>query len=138
MDRLVIESILADVNEIFISRDDRKPESGPAIVLGFKDQNSEQIIHAFIELKSLTEKSEISLLICKTMVSGMYDLEIKHADLDEPVRICNKVLSSEFLNEIEGYISKGGKLSLTSNVAEEENWVKLGEVQIKECSVNQY
>jgi len=68
----------------------------------------------------------------------MYDLEIKHVDLDEPVRICNKVLSSEFLNEIEGYLSKGEKLFLASNVSEEESSVKLGEVQIKECSVNQY
>ena len=137
MDRLVIESILADVNEILISRDDRLSELSPAIILGFKANNSEQVIHAFTELKSLAEKSEISLSICKTMVVGMYDIEIKHADLDEPIRICNKVIANELLGEIEDYILKGGKLSLANNVSEEGNWVGLGEVQIKECSVTQ-
>ncbi len=136
MDRLIIESILADVNEIFIANDNSGEETGPAIVLGFKAKDNDQIIHAFTELKKLAADRELSLVICKTMVSGMCDLELLTDALDEPVRICNKVITSEMLGELEDYINKGIRVSLTTNVSEEKNRITLGEVQIKECTVS--
>jgi len=47
MDRLVIESTLSDVNEVFLSKDNEDETPYPAIVLGFKAANIDQIINAF-------------------------------------------------------------------------------------------
>lgn len=135
MDRLVIESILADVDEISLSNDNDKPELNPSIVLGFKANNVDQVIHAFHALKTLTHNKKVELVICKTFTSGIYDLEIKTEALDEPVRILNKVISHELLAQIEEQLRKSNHMVLGSNVSEEENWIILSDTQVKECVV---
>jgi len=135
MDRLVIESILADVDEIHLSNDNQNPELNPSIVLSFKAQHTDQVIHAFTALKKVVHNSGVSLVICKTMTSGIYDLEIKTDALDEPVRILNKVISHELLLQLEEEFHKGKKIALTTNVSEEENWISLSNAEIKECAI---
>lgn len=135
MDRLVIESILADADEIYLSNDIQKPAVNPAIVLGFKATNADQIIHAFSALKEVTHNKTVELVICRTLVSGIYDLEIKTDALDEPVRILNKAISHELLGQIEDQLMKSKKIKLGANVSEEENWIEVSEAAIKECAV---
>jgi len=135
MDRLVIESILADVDEIYLSNDSDNPELNPSIVLGFKAANVDQVINAFTALKQVTHDATVELVICKTLVSGIYDLEIKTDALDEPVRILNKAISHELLGQIEDQLQKSKQIVLGSNVSEEENWILVSEATIKECSV---
>jgi hypothetical protein len=89
MDRLVIESILAGVDEIYLSNDSDKAELNPSIILGFKATEVDQVINAFSALKAVTDNKTVELVICRTLVSGIYDLEIKTDALDEPVRIAN-------------------------------------------------
>lgn len=135
MDRLVIESILAGVDEIYLSNDSQKQGINPAIVLGFKATNADQIIHAFSALKEVTHNKTVELVICRTLVSGIYDLEIKTDALDEPVRILNKAISHELLGQIEDQLMKSKKIKLGTNVSEEENWIEVSEAAIKECAV---
>jgi len=135
MDRLVIESILAGVDEIYLSNDSDKPELNPSIVLGFKAANVDQVIHAFSALKEVTNNRNVELLICKTLVSGIYDLEIKTDALDEPVRILNKAISHELLGQIEDQLLKSKKIVLGTNVSEEENWITVSDAAVKECAV---
>ena len=137
MDRLVIESILADVDEIYLSNDSQKPELNPSIVLGFKAGNADQVINAFDALKKVTHNSKVELVICRTLVSGIYDLEIKTDALDEPVRILNKAISHELLVKIEDQLHKSKKIVLGTNVSEEENWIEITEAQVKECAVKE-
>lgn len=137
MDRLVIESILADVDEIYLSNDSQKPELNPSIVLGFKAGNVDQVINAFDALKSVTRNSKVELVICRTLVSGIYDLEIKTDALDEPVRILNKAISHELLSQIEDQLHRSKKIVLGTNVSEEENWITITEAQVKECAVKE-
>jgi hypothetical protein len=135
MDRLVIESILADVDEIYLSNDSANPELNPSIVLGFKATNVDQVISAFTALKEVTHNKNVELVICKTLVSGIYDLEIKTDALDEPVRILNKAISHELLGQIEDQLQKNKQIVLGSNVSEEENWILVSDAAVKECSV---
>jgi hypothetical protein len=137
MDRLVIESILADVDEIYLSNDSDKPELNPSIILGFKAGNADQIINAFEALKSVTQDKNVELIICRTLVSGIYDLEIKTDALDEPVRILNKVISAELLTQIEDQLQQSKKIVLGTNVSEEENWIVVNEAQVKECAIKE-
>jgi len=135
MDRLVIESILADVDEIYLSNDSEKPELNPSIVLGFKASNVDQVISAFTALKNVTHDKNVELVICKTLVSGIYDIEIKTDALDEPVRILNKAISHELLGQIEDQLQQSKQIVLGTNVSEEENWILVSEAAVKECSV---
>ena len=137
MDRLVIESILANVDEIYLSEDSEKAELNPSIILGFKAGNVDQVIHAFHALKSVTQDKEVELVICRTLVSGIYDLEIKTPALDEPVRILNKAISNELLEQIEGQLEKSKTIVLGTNVSEEDNWIILNTAQVKECTVKE-
>lgn len=137
MDRLVIESILADVDEIYLSNDSDKPELNPSIILGFKAGNADQIISAFEALKNVTQDKNVELIICRTLVSGIYDLEIKTEALDEPVRILNKVIPAELLTKIEDQLHQSKKIVLGTNVSEEENWITVNEAQVKECAVKE-
>jgi hypothetical protein len=137
MDRLVIESILADVDEIYVSNDSINPNLNPSIVLGFKAGNADQVIHAFEALKTVAQNSAVELIICRTLVSGIYDLEIKTDALDEPVRILNKVISNETLKQIEDLLHQGKKVVLGTNVSEEENWIMVSDAVLKECAVKE-
>lgn len=135
MDRLVIESILADVDEIYLSNDSENPELKPSIVLGFKAANVDQVINAFTALKNVTHNKNVELVICKTLVSGIYDLELKTEALDEPVRILNKAISHELLEQIEEQLKKSKQIVLGTNVSEEENWILVNDAEVKECAV---
>lgn len=135
MDRLVIESILADVDEIFLSSDSKIEELNPSIILGFKAANTDQVISAFTALKNVTHNKEVEFIICRTLVSGIYDLEFKTDALDEPIRILNKAISHELLGEIEDYLAKNKSIIVGTNVFEEENWIRATQAHIKECSV---
>lgn len=135
MDRLIIESTLADVSEIFLSKSNDVIRPNPSVVLGFKAINMDQIIHAFAVLKKIADQHEIDLLICKTMTSGIYDLEIKTEGLDEPIRISNKAISNEMLGAIEDQISKNQDIVLATNVSEEESWIPVHATHIKDCEV---
>jgi len=137
MDRLVIESILADVDEVYLSNDSENPVLNPSIILGFKAANTDQVIHAFKILKKITHDGEVEFVICRTHVSGIYDLEIKTDALDEPIRILNKVISNELLGQIEDQLQKDEKIVLGTNVSEEENWIEVTTAQIRDCSVKQ-
>lgn len=137
MDRLVIESTLSDLSEVYYSDDDNNMNPKPAIVLGFKASHTDQIIHAFSALKNLTAEEGVEFLICRTLVPGIYDLEIKSGSLDEPVRIMNKAISNEKLGEIEDQLLHNKEMILTTNVSEEENWIKIHKSEIKDCPVKQ-
>jgi hypothetical protein len=137
MDRLVIESILADVDEIFLSKDSQNAELNPSIILGFKAGNADQVIHAFDALKKVTKDSNVELVICRTLITGVYDIEIKTDALDEPVRILNKVISNELLAEIEEQLSQSKRIVLGTNVSQEENWIQVNEALVKECAVKE-
>ena len=131
MDRLVIESILADVDEISFSDTDLQK----ALILGFKQGYAEQVTHVFTALKSLTHKKEVELIICKTLTAGIYDLELKTAALDEPVRILNKAISHELLAEIEQALQTSKNIVLASNVSGQDTWIAITDAQVKECAV---
>lgn len=136
MDRLIIETVLADVNEIFLAKDHSIPGQRTNIVLGFKARNTEQIIHAFEVLKSMTKDHEVALVICKTVQAGMYDLEICTEALDEPVRIMNKVITNETIGEIKDHLLISGKMMLSTNVSEDENWIDIDKVELKACETD--
>jgi hypothetical protein len=135
MDRLVIESILAGVDEIYLSNDSDKAELNPSIILGFKATEVDQVINAFSALKAVTDNKTVELVICRTLVSGIYDLEIKTNALDEPVRIANKAIPTALLEEIEAQLEKSETIVLGTNVSEEENWIVVQHAAVKECSV---
>lgn len=137
MDRLIIESILADVDEVYLSSDSPDAELNPSIILGFKAANTEQVIHAFTALKEVTNSSRVELAICKTLVTGIYDLEIKTEALDEPVRILNKAIPAELLAQIEEQLAKNKEIILGTNVSEHENWIMVHDAQVKECTVKE-
>lgn len=134
MDRLIIESTLADVNEIFLSAsNDARLNS--ALVLGFKPLNTNQVIKAFSALKDIAEKEKLELMICKTMVAGIYDLEIKTDGLDEPLRITNKAINAQTLKGIEDQIERNKQIVLGSNVTKEDHWIIVHAAQIKDCEL---
>lgn len=133
MDRLIIESALSDVSEISVLTDDNNTERSFAVVLGFKASNTDQILHAFTGLKEASADSDFQLVICKTQASGIYDLEIKTAGLDEPIRIMNKAITGETLGAIEDQISKDQNIVLTTNVSEDNNWIRVSAAHIRDC-----
>lgn len=133
MDRLVIESALSDVNEIFLSGVENSTLEQFGIVLGFKATNTDQVLNAFIGLKDIVCDKPANLVICKTRLSGIYDLEIKTDGLDEPIRIMNKAIDNETLGAIEDRINNKQGIVLTTNVSEEDNLIPISEVQIKAC-----
>jgi hypothetical protein len=135
MDRLVIESILAEAEKIYLSDADENGESGPSLMLGFKGDHAEQVAHAFTALKNVTHNKLVELVICKTLVSGIYDLEIKTDALDEPVRILNKAIPNDLLEQIEKQLQQTQEIVLGTNVAEQESWITLTDAQVKECTV---
>jgi len=122
MDRLVIESILADANEVALVD---TQNSVPCICLGFDDTNMEQVKHAFGELKKLTSNKSVSLIICETLVTGIYDIEIVTDALDEPVRICNKVVEQQTLKGIREIMDKHPELILAVRGAAEDTELKI-------------
>lgn len=138
MDRLIIEATLEDVNEIFLSKNVEAVSPEPTLILGFKALNMDQIIRAFAELRKIAEQHPIDLVICKTMVSGIYDLEIKTDGLDEPVRIMNKSISSEILGEIEDQIGRNEYIALGTNVSGQQNWIPIQLTHIKDCESNHH
>jgi len=134
MDRLVIESILAEAEKIYLS-DDSENTGNSSLMLGFKEDHAEQVAQAFTALKNVTHNKVVELIICKTLVSGIYDLEIKTDALDEPVRILNKAIANDLLERIENQLQKNKEIVLGSNVAEGESWITLTDAQVKECPV---
>lgn len=131
MDRLVIESILAEADHIQFDGAQPQADSSCALILGFKAAHTDQVILAFQELKKISE--EISLLVCHTQVQGIYDLEIQTAALDEPVRILNKSIPAEALAELKEYLNHSNTLVLGSNVSQKDAWITLRNVEIKVC-----
>jgi hypothetical protein len=132
MDRLVIETILTDVDEVTLINSE---SSIPSICLGFDAGNIEQAKHAFAALKKLTAYKEVSLVICETLVSGIYDLEIVTDALDEPVRICNKVVEHETLSGIRAIMDQQPELLLAVKGAEDETGLKISKATYKEHQV---
>ena len=137
MDRLVIESILSEAEKIYVSNDTESAELGTILMLGFKADHAEQVVNAFTALKNITHGKVVELVICKTLTSGIYDLELKTDALDEPVRILNKAISHELLQQIEDQLHQSKKIVLGTNVSAEENWIEITEAQVKECAVKE-
>jgi hypothetical protein len=134
MDRLVIESALSDVNEILLSGSEGQNTGYFSIVLVFKPANTVQALHAFIGLKDIVCDNEVSLVICKSLLAGIYDLEIKTEGLDEPIRIMNKAIDNETLGAIEDKVNNRQKMVLSTNASEDENVIVITEVLIKACN----
>lgn len=128
MDRLVIESILADADEVVLNTEPSAPQS---ILLNFSNGNQEQIKHAFHALNALKADNTFSLLICDTLVSGMYDLEICTPALDEPVRICNKVIGHSELEKIKTQIKANPEMNLAVIGLEDEAFIHIEETSFK-------
>ncbi|KIO75132.1 hypothetical protein TH53_22175 [Pedobacter lusitanus] len=133
MDRLIIESILTAAENIYLSETQAGPNS--SLILGFREDHTEQVVHAFSVLKKMTDGKVVELVICKTLVSGIFDLEIKTDALDEPVRILNKAITTAVLEQIELQLQQNKKIVLGANVAGQESWITLTDAQVKECAV---
>ena len=137
MDRLVIESILSETEKIYVSNDSESAELGTILMLGFKADHAEQVVNAFTALKNITHDKAVELVICKTLASGIYDLELKTAALDEPVRILNKAIPDDLLLRLENQLQKNRKILLGTNVSEQESWISLTHALVKECAVKE-
>ena len=133
MDRLIIESTLSDVSEISTLENDQDINFAICLILNYKAANVEQVNHAFSALKQLQDHYPVDILVCKTMVTGLYDFEIKTAGLDEPIRIMNKPISAETVNDLEDQISKNEGFILGTNVSGQENWITINALTIKDC-----
>ncbi|MBC7566283.1 MAG: hypothetical protein H7223_04890 [Pedobacter sp.] len=133
MDRLIIESALSDVKEIFLSGLEENASGPFTIVLNFKATYTEQVLNAFAGLKDIICDTKASLVICKTRMTGIYDLEIKTEGLDEPVRIMNKAIDNETMGSIEDRVHNHQGIMLTTNVSEQDNAILISEVEIKAC-----
>ncbi len=132
MDRLVIESILADTDEVALVD---TQSSIPCICLSFDETHLEQAKHAFDALKKVTANKEVSLVICETLVSGIYDIEIVTEALDEPVRICNKVVEQQTLRGIREIMDKHPELLLAISGAETGTELKIDAATYKAQSL---
>lgn len=132
MDRLIMESVLADVNGFNLTKDSRGGYTG-ALVMGFNEDRIAQVNHVFSELKGMVQEEGVQLLICKTMVDGIYDLEICTDALDEPVRISNKAISKEMIQGIESHVGNEPKVLLGADGLAVENWLEIGSLDIKRC-----
>jgi hypothetical protein len=128
MDRLVIETILTDVESVSFNN---IQGSLPCISFGFDEANIEQAKHAFHALNKLTSHKEVSLVICETLVSGMYDFEIVSDAMDEPVRICNKVIDHEVLNRIEEQINQQPEIIIGIKDLEVDNQIHINKASYK-------
>jgi len=137
MDRLVIESILSEAEKIYVSNDTESAELGTILMLGFKADHAEQVVNAFTALKNITHGKVVELVICKTLTSGIYDLELKTDALDEPVRILNKAIPDDLLLRLEKQLQKDQQILLGTNVSEQESWISLTDAQVKECAVKE-
>ncbi|MHA4896423.1 hypothetical protein ACXZ1K_16840 [Pedobacter sp. PWIIR3] len=136
MDRLIIEAALSDVSEIFLETGDESNGDKFEIVFGFKATHTDQVLHAFAGLKEIAKNHEVQLIICKTRISGLYDLEIKAESLDEPIRIMNKTIDHETLGAIEDRINRDQHMVLTTNVSEEINSIVVRSAHIKTCETD--
>ncbi|WP_316747296.1 hypothetical protein [Pedobacter gandavensis] len=132
MDRLIMESVLADVNGFNLTKDNRAGYTS-ALLMGFNEDRLTQVGHVFSELKGMVQEEGIELLICKTMVHGIYDLEICTTVLDEPVRISNKAISQEMIGEIEKHVGAEAKVLLGVDGLGVEDWLEIGSLTIKKC-----
>jgi hypothetical protein len=128
MDRLVIETILADVNEVALVD---TQSSIPCICLSFDETHLEQVKHAFEALRKLTAQQEVSLVICETLVNGIYDIEIVTEALDEPIRICNKVVEQQTLKGIREIMDQHPKLTLAVSGAEADTALQINTATYK-------
>ncbi|WP_367865889.1 hypothetical protein [Pedobacter sp. WC2423] len=137
MDRLVIESILSETEKIYVSNDSESAELGTILMLGFKADHAEQVVNAFTALKNITHDKAVELVICKTLASGIYDVELKTDALDEPVRILNKAIPDDLLLRLENQLQKNRKILLGTNVSEQESWISLTHALVKECAVKE-
>ena len=135
MDRLIIESILADVNEILLSEASICEEPETALVLVYKTTHEDKVTHAWSVLKDIADKYEVDLAVCKTMTPGIYDLEIKTPALDEPLRIMNKVINHETIGAIEDLVNQNAQINLTTNLSERASWIPVHGAHIRECAV---
>ena len=133
MDRLVIETTLADLDGISVSADQSVSTSALVLLLSFKDNTKEQITAAFEALKKTVGQHPVNFVVCKTMVSGMYDLEIASEAIDEPIRISNKVISEDVLTQLENDIKVNKPICLAVNVADQQNTIDLQMVSIRQC-----
>lgn len=134
MDRLVIESTLSDMDDILLAERSIEGENGTSIILCFKASHTDQVVNAIESLNGLSNRG-VDFVICKTLQSGLYDLEIRCEGLDEPIRLMNKAISNEKLGEIEDYIHSDTTLSLSANVCHPGNEIRLLKTEIKDCSV---
>lgn len=134
MDRLVLETTLSEVNEIILS-EAHEGANKPAVILDFKATHTDHIVHAFSALKGIANEHEIGFVICKTMVTGMYDLEIKTHGLDEPIRIMNRPISTERIHAIQDLIDKNEHIYLGTNVSGTESWIPVHTTTIKDCEL---
>ncbi|MBC8984729.1 hypothetical protein H9X96_02950 [Pedobacter sp. N36a] len=132
MDRLIMESVLADVNGFNLTKDGRDGFNG-ALQMGFTEDRTAQVNHAFSELKRMVQGEGIDLMICKTMVEGIYDLEICTDTLDEPLRINNKAISKDMIQEIAGHVGHDPKVLLGADGVPVENWLGIAKIEIKNC-----
>ncbi|WP_276089227.1 hypothetical protein [Pedobacter sp. JY14-1] len=134
MDRLIIEASLADVSGIYLSKPDSSHFS-PAVILEFKPSHAEQAGNAFAALKKIAGAAAIELAICRTLSAGVYDLEIKTGNLDEPVRICNKGIGRETLEALESQTLLNEELLLGSNILPAEDWLRVRAAHVKDCTL---
>lgn len=128
MDRLVIETILADTTEVALVD---TQSSIPCICLKFDDANMEQVKHAFVALRKVTAHKDVSLVICETLVNGIYDIEIVTEALDEPVRICNKVVEQQTLKGIREIMDQHPELILAVSGAEADTELRINTATYK-------
>ncbi|WP_316842285.1 hypothetical protein [Pedobacter gandavensis] len=132
MDRLIMESVLSDVSGFNLTKDSTEGYVG-ALVMGFSEDRVAQVSHVFSELKNMVQGDGIQLLICKTMLDGIYDLEICTAVLDEPVRISNKAIPKEMIHVIESHAANDPKILLGAAGLSQEHWLGVSSLEIKSC-----
>jgi len=136
MDRLIIETVLVDVSEVSLLKNNNEENPDPTIMFGFKAVNADQVTHAFSALKQIAESDSIDIVICKTINSGIYDIEIKTDGLDEPVRIMNKAIAHETLAEIDDQTNQSIPITLGSDNSSKESWISVKSVIIKDCDLH--
>ena len=132
MDRLVIETILADTTEVALVD---TQSSIPCICLKFDEANIQQVKHAFEALRKVTAHKEVSLVICETLVNGVYDIEIVTEALDEPVRICNKVVEQQTLKGIREIMDQHPALILAVSGAQADTALQINTASYKAHSL---
>jgi len=91
----------------------------------------EQVKHAFVALRKVTAQKDVSLVICETLVNGIYDIEIVTEALDEPVRICNKVVEQQTLKGIREIMDQHPELILAVSGAEADTELRINTATYK-------